>query len=234
MPLYYEYKDKGVDDSDTLDGTYMDNFKQIFDLYINNSCTEPAMLSSMTIENAMAEFALEEVAFVQNGNWAWTTIAENNEDFSADDICFLPIYIGVDGEENQGLCIGSEANLGINNQVSEEDQEATLAFIHWLFNSETGKDFCINKLGWISPYDTFSEDEVPSNPLAAQVMEWCNSGKETVSWAFNTIPNQSYKDKFGAALLEYAQGTGEWEPVVEAAVDNWAVEKQNIQEDAEE
>ena len=135
MPLYYEYKDMGVDDSDTLKGTYMDNFKQIFDLYINNSCTEPAMLSSMTIENAMAEFALEEVAFVQNGNWAWTTIAENNEDFSADDICFLPIYIGVDGEENQGLCIGSEANLGINNQVSEEDQEATLAFIHWLFIS---------------------------------------------------------------------------------------------------
>ena len=171
---------------------------------------------------------------MQNGNWAWTTIAENNEDFSADDICFLPIYIGVDGEENQGLCIGSEANLGINNQVSEEDQEATLAFIHWLFNSETGKDFCINKLGWISPYDTFSEDEVPSNPLAAQVMEWSNSGKETVSWAFNTIPNQSYKDKFGAALLEYAQGTGEWDPVVEAAIDNWAVEKQNIQEDAEE
>lgn len=234
MPLYYEYKDKGVDDSDTLDGTYMDNFKQIFDLYINNSCTEPAMLSSMTIENAMAEFALEEVAFVQNGNWAWTTIAENNEDFSAEDICFLPIYIGVEGEENQGLCIGSEANLGINNQVSEEDQEATLAFIHWLFNSETGKDFCINKLGWISPYSTFSDDEVPSNPLAAQVMEWSNSGKESVSWAFNTIPNQSYKDKFGAALLEYAQGTGEWDPVVEAAVDNWAVEKQNIQEDGAE
>ena len=44
----------------------------------------------------------------------------------------------------------------------------------------------------------------------------------------------AYKDKFGAALLEYAQGTGEWDPVVEAAVDNWAVEKQNIQEDGAE
>lgn len=225
MPLYYEYKDKGVDDSDTLDGTYIDNFKQIFDLYINNSCTEPAMLSSMTTENAMAEFALEEVAFTQNGNWAWTTINENNPDLPAEDVCFIPIYIGVEGEENQGLCIGSEANLTINSKSSDEDKEATLAFIHWLFNSETGKDLCVNRLGWISPYNTFGEDEVPSNPLASSIMEWSNSGKESVSWAFNTMPSQTYKDGIGAALLEYSQGTGDWDAVKLAILDNWAPEK---------
>lgn len=225
MPLYYEFRDKGVDDSDTLEGTYTDNFKQIFDLYINNSSTEPTMLSSMTTEDAMAEFALEEVAFTQNGNWAWTSIAEYNEEFSADDVCFIPIYIGVEGEENQGICVGSEANLTVNANSSEEDKEATLAFIHWMFNSETGKDFSINKLGWIPPYNTFGEDEVPDNPLASSIMEWSNSGKESIPWSFNNMPSQTYKDKIGAALLEYSQGTGEWDAVASAIVDNWAPEK---------
>lgn len=131
----------------------------------------------------------------------------------------------MEGEENQGLCIGSEANLTINSKSSDEDKEATLAFIHWLFNSETGKDLCVNRLGWISPYNTFGEDEVPSNPLASSIMEWSNSGKESVSWAFNTMPSQTYKDGIGAALLEYSQGTGDWDAVKSAILDNWAPEK---------
>lgn len=50
--------------------------------------------------------------FYQNGTWAYADcIAEGLTD---DDLGMLPIYIGVDGEEMQGLCTGSENFWCIN------------------------------------------------------------------------------------------------------------------------
>jgi len=45
-----------------------------------------------------------------------------------------------------------------------------------------------------------------------------------VSWAFVTIPSETWKNNVGAAMLEYAQGTGEWSAVERAFVDGWAQE----------
>ncbi len=225
LPLYYEYKDKGVTDAETLEGTYLDNFKNIFDLYINNSITEPGLLATATVETSMAEFALEEVAFVQNGDWGWGQIVSNNEDLPAEDVTFLPIYIGAEGEENQGLCVGTEAFWAMNSQVSEADQEATKQFINWLLTSDTGKDFVINQMNLTAPFSTFGEGEVPANPLAQAILQYAKDGKESVDWAFVTMPSQEFKDNLGAALLEYAQGTGDWDMVVSAYLDGWASEK---------
>lgn len=227
LPLYYDLNAQGVEDGDTLTGDYLDNFKQIFDLYINNSCTEPTMLSSKTVADAMAEFALGDVVFTQNGNWGWNDIKENNPDMSAEDITFLPIYIGVEGEESQGLCVGTEANWAVNQKASAEDQEASLKFLDWLFTSETGKQLCKDELGYICPFDTFSTEDTPDNPLAQSISEWSKTDVTAVPWSFNYMPSQKFKDDLGAGLLEYAQGTGEW-PTVEAAfVDGWATERAN-------
>ena len=48
----------------------------------------------------------------------------------------LPIYIGVDGEENQGLCTGSENFWCVNNNSSDADIQATLDFLYWCVTSE--------------------------------------------------------------------------------------------------
>lgn len=229
MPLYYEYKDKGVTDADTLDGTYLDNYKQIFDLYLNNSTVEPEMLSSIGTGDSMSEFALGEVAFVQNGDWAWNDIKDN--EVAEEDVKFLPIYIGAAGEENQGLCVGTEAFWCINSKVSEADQKATQDFVNWLITSDTGKDYMINKLNFTSPFDTFGTDEAPANPLSQQILEYASSGKESVNWAFSTMPGDAYKKNLGAALLEYTQGTGDWNGVKAALVDEWAKEKSNPTEE---
>lgn len=225
MPIYYEYKDKGISDADTLDGTYLDNYKQLFDLYLNNSTVEPEMLSSIGTGDSMSEFALGEVAFVQNGDWAWNDIKDN--EVAEEDVKFLPIYIGVEGEENQGLCVGTEAFWCINSKVSEVDQKATEDFVNWLITSDSGKDFMINKLNFTSPFDTFEADEAPGNPLSQQILEYAASDKESVNWAFSTMPGDAYKKNLGAALLEYTQGTGDWDGVKKALVDEWAKEKSN-------
>ena len=77
LPIYYEYKADGIDSTDAIKGTYLDNYKQIWDLYLNNSTCEPSMISSKTGDDAASEFALGEAVFYQNGTWAYNDIKDN-------------------------------------------------------------------------------------------------------------------------------------------------------------
>ena len=159
LPVNAEYEANGVSDMEEITFSYSENFKNIFDLYLNNSTTEPKMLGSKGVNDSMAEFALGQCAMVQNGNWAWGQIAEVSGNIvKEENVGFLPIYIGFEGEESQGLCIGTENYFCINSQASEADQKATADFVYWLINSETGKDYMVNKLGNIAPFTTFSDE----------------------------------------------------------------------------
>ncbi len=229
MPIYYEMKDTSDEstistayNAKTIDFKYADNFRNVFDLYINNSTTEKGLLSGKSVEDSMSEFALGKAAMVQNGNWAWEQISNvKGNTVKADDIKYLPIYIGIDGEEKQGLCIGTENYLAINKNVSEQKQKASVEFLEWLFSSETGKDYAVNKLNFISPFNTFKENERPDDPLAREVIKWMEKDKTTVEWVFNSFPSQEFKDDFGNALLEYVQGTKSFDDVKKVTVDGW-------------
>lgn len=233
MPVYYEMKDKSDDsaitaayNAKTIDFKYSDNFRKIFDLYINNSTTEKGLLSGKSVDNSMSEFALGKAAMVQNGNWAWEQISKvSGNTVKADDIKYLPIYIGVDGEEKQGLCIGTENYLVINKNASEEKQKASVEFLEWLFSSGTGKDYVVNKLKFISPFNTFKDNEKPDDPLAKEILKWMESNKTTVEWVFSSFPGLDFKDSVGSALLEYVQGSKTWDDVKKTTVDSWAAAK---------
>ena len=221
LPIYYEYKDKGITSTDAIEGTYLDNYKEIWDLYINNSTCEPSMISSKTGEDATAEFALGEAVFYQNGTWAYNEVKDM--EVADEDMGMLPIYIGVDGEEEQGLCTGSENYWCVNKNASEEDIQATLDFMKWVVESDEGRDMLANQMGFVTPFTTF-EDYLPSNPLVQANDEYTQAGKIPVSWNFTTMPSENWKNNVGSALLEYAQGTGEWSAVETAFVDGWATE----------
>lgn len=228
LPIYYEYKDKDVTDLDKIDFTYADQYKNIFDLYINNSTCAPTLLGSKTVSDSMAEFALGKAAMVQNGNWAWSQIAEvEGNTVKEDDVKFMPIYTGAKGEEKQGISIGTENFFSINNKASEVDQKASIAFVEWLFTSETGKKHVTEELGFIAPFDTFKDAETPQDPLAKEVLRYLgNKDLYNVGWNFVSFPSQTFKDDFGAALLEYANGNLKWEDVKSKVVDEWANEKE--------
>lgn len=226
MPIYYEYQDKNVNSLDEIEFTYSENFKNIFDLYLNNSVIEPGLTGAKNTDDSMVEFALGHSAMVQNGNWAWAQIAGvDGNKVKEEDIGFLPIYIGVDSEERQGLAIGTENYLAINSQAAEEDIKASLEFLNWMYNSETGKDYVINKFGFIPTFSTFGENEVPADPLAQAVLaDMGNEETYTVPWVFPTFPSEEFKNDFGNALLLYAQGQVTWEEVTETVIDSWAQE----------
>ena len=143
-----------------------------------------------------------------------------------EDIGFLPLYTGMPAEETQGLCIGTENYLAVNCKVSEEKQQQALDFLEWLYTSEKGKDYVINKLNFIAPYTSFGVDEMPTDPLARSVSEWMTkSDVKNIPWTFLAFPSDNFKNDFGSALLEYAQGSKKWEDVVQTVIDSWKNER---------
>ena len=219
LPIYYEYQQDNIENTDAIKGTYLDNYRNIWDLYVNNSTTSPKQLSTKTGDDAVAEFVTEKAVFYQNGTWAYSDIA----DIGDENLGMLPIYIGVDGEEDQGLCTGSENYWCVNKNASEEDIQATLDFMKWVVESDEGRDMLANEMGFVTPFTTFS-DYLPDNPLVKANAEYTEAGKTPVSWNFTTMPSENWKNNLGGALLNYAQGTGAWDSVQTAFVDGWAEE----------
>lgn len=222
IPLYYEFTEDGiVDQPATIKGSHLDGYKNIFDLYINNSTTDPKLLSSKTMDDATSEFALGKAVFLQNGTWAYNDVI--GDALNDDNLGMLPIFIGAEGEENQGLATGSENYWVINNEASEADQAATLAFLEWVITSDTGRKTLSETMGFVTPFVTF-EDFKTTNPLVLADDEYAARGKKPVTWNFTLMPSEEWKNGVGQALLEYAQGTGEWDGVETAFVDGWASE----------
>lgn len=234
VPLYYEFLKKAPETSpvltglaaETLDFTYNKNFKDLMDLYTNNSLTAKTLLGSKSVDDSMAEFALGQCAMVQNGNWAAAQIlgTPGNKVASAD-IKFLPLYMGIDGEMNAGLCVGTENYLCINKNASAEAQAGADVFLTWLFSSPTGKKLVSEDLKFITPFNSFSEAELPTDPLSQQVSIWMNkSGVNSIGWTFAAIPSEEWKNALGSALLAYFEGKADWNTVVKTAQDQWAAE----------
>jgi raffinose/stachyose/melibiose transport system substrate-binding protein len=234
LPIYYELEENDVDLSSDQTGNiafeYSNQFKNIFDLYLNNSVTEPRLVGTKTVSDSMAEFALEQCAMVQNGNWAWSQIADvSGNKVKAENVKYLPIYTGMEGEESQGLCIGTENFYAINSKASEAEQQAALDFIYWMYSSEKGKQYVTKEFGFIAPFDTFDEDEMPTDPLALEIIEYMNDDDvKNIPWNFTLFPSQTFKEQFGASLLKYAQGNKSWDDVTADMVSSWKKESQAI------
>lgn len=235
IPIYYEFKKNNTDLSG--EGTkrisfyYAEQFKNIFDLYTDYSTVEKSTLGTKMVDESMAEFATGKAAMVQNGNWAWSQVKSVKGNIVKEtDIKYMPVYTGMDGEEAQGLCIGTENYYAINAKASEQEQKAAADFIYWLYSSDKGKDYVTNTLGFIAPFDTFSDDEAPSDPLAKEVLRWMNDDSvTTIPWNFTLFPSQNFKDDFGAALLQYVQGSKSFEDVKKIVVEKWASESDAIE-----
>ena len=222
LPIYFEYQDEGITSTDAIKGTYLDNYKNIWDLYINNSTCEPSELAAKTGDDSRNEFLAGEAVFFQNGSWEYVNLTGEGK-FTDDDLAMIPIYIGVGDEANQGLCTGTENYWCVNNMASEEDIQATLDFINWCVTSEEGTTAMANDMGFVIPFKTAQES---NNLFVKQDAEMLAAGKTPVSWNFPTMPSEEWKNVLGTALTAYAAGTGSWDDVVTAFVDNWAAEYQ--------
>ena len=221
LPIYFEYQTDGIDNTDAIKGTYLDNYKDIFDLYINNSTCDPTELAGKTGDDSRNEFLAGEAVFFQNGSWEYNNLVGTDKPFTDDDLTMLPIYIGVGDEANQGLCTGTENYWCVNKEASEEDINATLDFIYWCVSSDEGTKAMADDMGFVIPFKAAAESP---NLFVKVDNEMTAEGKTPVAWNFSTMPSENWKNGVGSALTAYAAGTGSWDDVVTAFVDGWASE----------
>ena len=224
LPIYFEYQTDGISSTDAIKGTYLDNYRDIWNLYINNSTCDPAELSAKTGDDSRNEFLAGDAVFFQNGSWEYGNLTGENG-YTDDDLAMIPIYIGAGDEANQGLCTGTENYWCVNNQADEADIQATLDFINWCVTSELGTKTMADDMGFVIPFKGAQESP---NLFVKQDTAYTAEGKTPVSWNFTTMPSEEWKNGLGQALTAYAadQTDANWDAVVSAFVDGWATEYQ--------
>ena len=222
VELHYEFTDDGVTEQPaTITGAYMDNFKNIWDLYINNSAADPTTLSTSTGDESTAQFKEGKAVFYQNGTWEYAGLIEAG--MTDDQLAMIPIYCGVEGEENAALCSGTENCWAINSKASVEDIQASIDFLVWLVSDEEAAAVYVEKLGAV-PFKNAPES---SNKFINDGNALLAAGNYNVTWGFNYTPNvDSWRATVVTALAAYSadQSDANWEQVVSAFVDGWAIE----------
>ena len=222
MPLFYEFRDNNVTEQPaTVTGAYLENFKNIWDLYINNSATDPSQLASATGDQAEAEFGEGKAVFFQNGTWEFANLTAADK-FAMDpaNLAMIPIYCGVAGEEKAALCCGTENCWAVNSKASAENIQATLDFMYWVVTSEEGTSMMAEQFGPIP----FKNAKETANTFFNDANAYLANGNYVVTWAFNHTPNvDTWRAGVVAALTQYSAG-GSWDDVVTAFVQGWATQ----------
>jgi len=217
MPLYYEEQaDNWTECPAEIKGTYLDLYKNIWDLYITDSAVDPASLATGGYD-AEAEFKNGEAVFFQNGTWEYGALSEA---WSDDELAMIPIYCGAEGEEKAGLCSGTENCWAVNANASAADQKATIDFMKWLVTSEKGTAMMAEQFGEI-PYKNAAPN---GNVFFQYSSKYIDEGKYVVDWAFNYTPNvNDWRAGVVAAMNQYDAG-GSWDNVVTAFTAGWATQ----------
>ena len=221
FPIYFEYQDEGINTTDAIKGTYLDNYRDMWDLYINNSTCDPKDLAAKTGDDARNEFLNKKAVFYQNGTWEYTQLIDGG--LTDDDMTMLPIYFGVGDEANQGLCTGTENYWCVNKDADEADIQATLDFMDWCVTSDEGTKCMADDMGFNIPFKKAQESQ---NLFIKEDKQMTEDGKTPVAWNFSTMPSEEWKNGVGSALTAYAadQTDANWDAVVSAFVDGWASE----------
>ena len=218
LPIYFEYQADKIDTTDAITGKYLDAYKNIWDLYINNATCDPKELASKTGDDAENEFADGKAVFYQNGSWEYANLIDKGMNDSQ--LAMIPIYVGVGEEAKQGLCTGTENYWCVNAEASQADIDATIAFLTWMVTSEEGTKMLAETIGVI-PFKNAADT---TNLFVLNDRAYTEAGNVPVSWNFTTMPSEEWKNGVGSALTAYAAGTGDWSAVESAFVDGWASE----------
>lgn len=215
LDLFYESRDAGgwTEAPAEITGAYLDNFKNLWDLYTTDCAVDKAALATGGFD-AEAEFGNKEAVFYQNGNWEFAALTETYG-LDPENLAMIPFYGGVEGEEEAGLNCGTENCWAVNAKASEADIQATLDFMYWLVTD--GSEDAVATFGAM-PYKNAVES---SNVFLAQANEYSNQGKYVMTWAFNFTPNvDDWRAGVVSAMNQYDNG-GSWDDVVTAFVMGW-------------
>ena len=220
LPLFYEFQNRDIIvQPPELTGECLPLYRNIWDLYIRNGTVAGNALGSATGNLAEEEFGSGKAVFFQNGSWEYSALTDPERfAMQPDDITMLPIYCGAEGEENAGLCCGTENYWAVNARTDQQNIDATLDFLYWVVSSDTGKKMLAEQFG-VTPF----RDHLPGdNGFLNEAERLTAEGRYPVPWVFGMTPNtDAWRAGVTSALTDYSAGICEWQNVESAFISGW-------------
>lgn len=206
VPLFYEVKDQNFTVGRDLSGTYMDQFRNYIDLYVNNSVVPRKEAEGHTVEDARQEFLQGKAVFHQDGSWS----LEDLKDLLQGDAAVIPLYMGMPEDENQGLNKTCAHFWCVNSYAAADDREAAEQFLYWLVSSPEGIRIQTREMGFAIPY---RKADVPDNIFLRTLKEDEETGKTSVVHYYKYGRYTSWIDGLDNTLVSYIAGSGSWDSV---------------------
>lgn len=153
------------------------DIRQFWDLYMGNSASG---LVTEEGSNPTLELLEGKVAFCIGGTREYglfSTMSENN-------LNILPLYIGMESEAKQGLCIRVDSYWCVRSDISKSDINATLDFLDYLLHPVEGVA-PVDNLEVFTPYATAA---YYSSPLEKTLREQIAAGKNLVVFSKIAAP----------------------------------------------
>lgn len=144
---------------------------------IREYCGNPL---EITYDQQIANFATGKTAMINQGNWTWPMFEDYTIDF---DIGIAPMPVG----GNTKISVGVPNYFAINSQAPADEIEAGKDFIEWLFTSDIGKEYIVNKLYLVPAMKDINAGN-SLDPLSKVVLEESRKGS-TLLWTYNYWPN---------------------------------------------
>jgi len=213
----YEYRaSKGWPECPaSLTGEYMDNFRNLYDLVVNNCAVSPEKLAKGSY-NGLQDFKDGKAAFYLAGSWDYAEIVKE-----IPNAVMIPYYCGVKGEAKAGLCSSTENRWAVNGKLSEKTQKATRGFMVWLVSDPDASSALSKALGPL-PYKKATNDV--ENGFINDAAKYREDGCYNLPWQFCYQPDSgAYRAGLLNALKAYNsdQSDDTWQNVRKAMIDNW-------------
>ncbi len=200
----------------TIDFTYNDAMKKLVDLQNTYSVQPTVSLDYST--QVEKEFSMGKVAMIQQGNWVIGSIEGIDPALAKDGIDILPMPVV--GYKEDCIPVGVPNYWAVNSSLAPEVQQASKDFIDWIYTSDTGKSFVLDKFKFIPAYTGFDESKI-SDPLSKAVYRYAQSGK-TINWVFMGYPSDWGMNQLGQDIQKYVDGKMKWSELVDHAKSSWS------------
>jgi len=213
VPLYYELRDLGELDREVdIAGTYLNQYRQIWDLYIN--CSSNGAVSEASVaDESLKDMVEEKAVFCQHRASVYNDLVGDAHGMNPKQLAMIPIYCGVEDEANAALGCRDQGYWAVNAKSSEADKNATLDFLNWIVTSEIGMDI-LQQFGGVP----FKAAEKKPNGFYSDGNSLIMEGKYPITGY--AAHDEQWETELAAALAEYsaAQTDENWTKVINAFV----------------
>jgi len=129
-------------------------------------------------DKACGDLATGKIDAIHQGNWSASMFADYDMEFEMS-LAALPL-VG-----NDKLAVSVPTAWYVNSQADEAEKQAGIAFLEWLYTSETGEKYLMDEFGFIPVVEGMQNQNL--DVLSQEVQKYAEAGN-TLEWATNYYP----------------------------------------------